>query len=280
MIKKIRFSSICKNIILTTMGMLFLLPIVWMFSASLQPMREVFENIIPFSWKSIFPSIFTMENFIILFRKTMFARHLMNTFFVAFIATGLNLIVNSMAAYGFARMEFPGKNIIFIVLLTTLVLPMQIVVIPLYLIVRSLGLVDTYTALILPWVSRAFSIFLLRQFFLGIPKELEEAARIDGCSEWGIYWRIILPLSKPVLITLGLLQFQAVWDDFLWPLVVINREELRVIQVSIASFQYEGSTLWEFIFPACAISGGVTLGLYIIFQRYYSRGIYLTGLKG
>lgn len=268
------------RMLLLILSVLFLTPLVWMFLASVRPQADVFRYITPFTWKTLLPSRVTLSDYKLLFSTTPFLRYVFNTAFVAIVATVLNLFVNSLAAYAFARMRFPGRDLIFVMLLTTLVIPFEIISIPLYSIVRTLGWIDTYQALIFPSVARVFSIFLLKQFFSGIPAELEEAARIDGCSAWGIYRNVILPLGKPALITLALLSMQENWDSFIWPLIVTNSPGIRVIQIAIASFAQEGTIYWELIFPACSIAAGIPIILYMVFQRYYVQGIATTGLKG
>jgi multiple sugar transport system permease protein/fructooligosaccharide transport system permease protein len=194
--------------------------------------------------------------------------------------TALDVTVSSMAAYGFARVRFPGREALFFLVLAIMIIPFEALLVPLYLIVRGFGWVDSYAALILPMVPRALSIFLLRQFFLGLPKELEDAARIDGCAHWGVYWHIMLPLSRPVLLSVALLAFQEMWGSFTWPLVVTNKADLRVVQVAVATFGQGDAIQYDKIFAALSLAAAVPILLFIIFQRYYVRGIATAGLKG
>jgi multiple sugar transport system permease protein len=164
--------------------------------------------------------------------------------------------------------------------LAVMIVPFEALLVPLYLIVRRLGWVDSYAALIIPMVPRAFSIFLLRQFFRGLPRELDDAARIDGCRHWGIYWHIMLPLSRPVLLSVGLLAFQEMWGSFTWPLVATNSASMRVVQVAVATFGQGDAIQYDKIFAALSLAAAVPIILFLLFQRYYVRGIATAGLKG
>ena len=269
-----------KYTVLVAVALLFLFPYFWMFGASLRPIQEIFADVYPLSWKTFFPGHFTLANYHSLFTKEPFGRYLLNTLFVAGTVTGLDLFVNSLAAYVFARISFPGRDVLFIGLLATIIIPFEAIMVPLYLIVRSFGWIDTYFALIVPSAARVFSIFLLRQFMLGIPRELEDAARIDGCSHWGIYRHVILPLSVPALISLGILTFQEHWDSFTWPLIATNRQQYRLVQVAIATFSQEDVVLWDRILAGSTVATILPIALFLLFQRYYVRGIVTTGLKG
>ncbi len=206
--------------------------------------------------------------------------YLGNSLFYAVIATAVQLVLDSLAAYAFARMEFRGKNVAFGLLLATMMLPGAVTLIPVYLIVVKLGLADSRLGVMLPGFASAFGIFMLRQFFLNIPNDLEDAARIDGCSSFGIYARIILPLAKPALITLGLFIFIGAWSDFLWPLVVLTDWDLYPITVGIASFRGEAWYYWNSVFAGSVIASVPLICLTVIAQKYIIGGIALSGMKG
>ena len=178
----------------------------------------------------------TLDSYRHLLRDEPFGRYLANSLIVASCVAAFDVAVSSMAAYALARIRFAGREALFFLVLTVMIIPFEALLVPLYLIVRWLGWVDSYAALIVPMVPRAFSIFLLRQFFRGLPRELDDAARIDGCRDWGIYWHIMLPLSRPVLLSVTLLTFQEMWGSFTWPLVSTNNANMRVVQVAVASF--------------------------------------------
>jgi multiple sugar transport system permease protein len=264
----------------SALAIVFVLPLVWMFLSSLRPVAEIFQYVFPLSPWTLFPVHPTLDSYRHLFRDEPFGRYLWNSFAMAGGVTALDIAFSSMAAYGFARVRFPGREALFFLVLAIMIIPFEALLVPLYLIVRGLGWVDSYAGLILPMVPRALSIFLLRQFFLGLPKELEDAARIDGCRHWGIYWHIMLPLSRPILLTVALLTFQELWGSFAWPLVVTNNANLRVVQVVVATFAQGDAIEWDKIFAALSLAAAVPIVLFIIFQRYYVRGIATTGLRG
>jgi multiple sugar transport system permease protein len=258
----------------------FVLPLLWMFLSSLRPVAEIFRYVFPLSIHTLVPVHVSLASYGHLFADEPFARYLENSFIMAAGVTVLDLATSSLAAYGFARFRFPGRDALFFLVLATMIVPFEALLVPLYLIVRDLGWVNSYLGLILPMVPRAFSIFLLRQFFLGLPVELEEAAKIDGCQFWRIYWHILLPLSRPILLSVALLTFQEMWGSFTWPLVVTNSADLRVVQVAIATFGQAGVTEWDKVFAGLSLAAVVPIVLFVAFQRYYARGIATTGLRG
>jgi multiple sugar transport system permease protein len=260
----------------------FIVPYLWMFSSSLKPAREIFQYIFPLSWKTFIPQVFTLDAYRELFHLVPFpfSRYLANSVFVALSVTILSLVVNALAAYAFAKLEFPGRHVLFGLFLSTMIVPFEVLAIPLYIQVRSYGWINTYQALIIPWVANPLGIFLLRQFFQEIPKELEEAARIDGCSYFGAFRRIVLPNSIPALVAFALIRFQASWDAFLWPLIAAPAAEKRVIQVAIASFATEVQTRWDLTFAASTMATIPIVVLFLVLQRYYVQGVIMSGLKG
>jgi len=261
------------------LALAFITPHIWAYVSSFKPHAEIFKYAFPLKWQTFVPLEPTLENYREVFTLVPFARYMLNTLFVASITTVSGLFVNSLAAYAFARLKFPGRDLIFFLLLSTLIISPEVVMVPRYLIVNMLGWIDTHEALIIPGIASAFGIFLLRQFFKDIPRDLDDAARIDGCSWFGIYLRIVLPLSKPGLITLGLITFLANWSAFLWPLIVINSPEKMLIEVGIASFSTLYVTFWGRIFAAGTLASFPIVVVFMILQRYYIRGISMSGFK-
>ncbi len=264
------YYAVCLILVIVFAG-----PFFWMLSNALKPPNEIFVN--P---PILISENFTIENFIEVFRQSPFALYMLNSFFVAITVTVISLILHAMAGYALARLEFPGKNIMFFIILSTLMVPFYTIIIPLALMMRELDWTNTYWALIIPAIPHAFGIFWLRQFFMGMPSELEDAARIDGSSRFGVFFHIALPLAKPVLAALSVFFFLANWDAFLWPLVVANRPEMRMVQVGIQSFTGEHGNAWQLIMAASVISILPTLALFFGLQRYIVESVKMTGLKG
>ena len=262
-------------VICVVLAVIFAGPFVWMVSSSLKPPNEIFSN----------PPIlispnFSLDNYFEVFRQAPFERYMFNSFFVATTVTVVALLLHSMAGYALARLEFPGKRVLFILIISTLMIPFYTFLIPLALLVRELGWINTYWALIIPAIPHAFGIFWLRQFFLGLPQELEDAARIDGASRIGVFFYVALPLAKPVLAALAVFFFLANWDSFLWPLVATNRPEMRMVQVGIQSFTGEHGNAWQLIMAASVIAILPTLLLFFGLQRFIVESVKMTGLKG
>lgn len=268
--------------LLAVLAMIFIVPYLWMIFSSLKPGVEIFKYVYPLSWRTFIPETFTLGSYRELFQLVPFpfSRYLLNSLFVAVSVTFFSLVVNALAAYAFARLPFPGRNLLFALFLSTMIIPFEVLAIPLYLQVRSFGWVNTYQALIIPWIANPLGIFLLRQFFQDIPKELEESARIDGCSHFGAFRHIVLPNSIPALVAFALIRFQASWDAFLWPLIAAPAAEKRVIQVAIASFVTEVQTRWDLTFAASTMATLPIVLIFLLLQRYYVQGVIMSGLKG
>jgi multiple sugar transport system permease protein len=250
-------------------------PLLWMLSSSLKPPGEVTAN--P---PTLVPHELRWQNYTDVFKQVPFARYMLNSLFVASVVTLVALLFHSMAAYALARLRFPGRDQIFLAILMTLMVPFTVIAVPLFIIVDWLGWVDTYQGLIVPMIPHAFGIFLLRQFYLAIPRELEEAAIIDGASLVRVYWSIILPLSRPVLSALAVFFFLFNWNNFLWPLIVTQNENLRVVQLGIQQFTGEHSSQFNLIMAASTCAALPTLILFFVLQKRLVEGIKLTGLKG
>jgi ABC-type glycerol-3-phosphate transport system permease component len=266
-------------ILLILVLIIFLLPFLWMFFGSVRPDRDIFSNLAPFTWRTIFPTEWTLEN-IRAVLETGFSRHLINSFIVAGITVPLALLFDSMAAYAFAWLRVPLKNLLFGLLLVIMIIPEQSTIIPLYLTVTSINLQDTFAALIIPFIARPFGIFTLRQFMLDMPKELADSAMVDGASPFDIYWHIMLPNLKPALVTVGLVDFMWAWNQFFWPLIAIQTPEKQVAQVAVASFMDPEVTKWAQLFAASTLASLPVILLFLLLQRQYIRGIARTGIKG
>ncbi len=252
-----------------------LLPFLWMVSTSLMDEFEVF------SWPPrLLPEVVHWSNYPQALSALPFGRFFLNSAIMSLFIVSGQLLICSLAGYAFARLRFPGRDRLFLVFLAHLMVPVIVLLIPRFLMVSLAGGVDTYWGLIVPELVSVYGIFLMRQFFLTLPGDLEDAARIDGASELGIWWRIILPLSRPALATLGVFAFVSTWQSFLWPLIVTRSMAMRPVEVGIASFHGAFESNWPFQMAA-AVTAVLPLILVFFFtQRYFTRGIALTGMKG
>jgi multiple sugar transport system permease protein len=252
-----------------------LFPFLWMVMSSLKSYAEASAA------ESFFPTRWLFSNYIDAWNQVgYFPQYFMNTIFIATATVAGVLITSTLAAYAFARMEFPGREVLFISLLATMMVPFEVTLIPNFILVRNLKWADQYQALIIPWTASAFSVFLLRQFFVSIPSDLYDAAVIDGCSDLRFLSSIILPLSRPALITSGLFTFLASWNSLMWPLLVTNRPEMRPIQVGLASFIGDAGTQIQLLLAAVTISVIPVIILYLILQRWFIEGIATVGIRG
>jgi multiple sugar transport system permease protein len=250
-------------------------PLLWMVSSALKTQGEVLA-----SPPAVVPEDPQFHNFVDVFEQVPFARYMLNSALVATVVTFVSLLFHSMAAYSLARLRYPGRNVIFVAILSTLMVPFTVIVVPLFIIVDWLGWVDTYWGLIVPMIPHAFGIFLLRQFYLSIPRELEEAAIVDGASLVRVYWSIVLPLSRPVLAALGIFFFLANWNNFLWPLVVTQSQDLWVVQLGVQQFTGQHGSQYQLMMAASTLAALPTLLLFFVLQKRLVEGIKLTGLKG
>ncbi|WP_246731721.1 carbohydrate ABC transporter permease [Methylocapsa sp. S129] len=260
--------SLCSLIL----GLMTIIPLLWMLSTAFKQQSEVFGP-------GILPPHPTLDNFIYVFTQLDFLRFLFNTFFVSSSVTVLALLLHSMAGYALARLRFPGREAIFLTMFATFLVSLPVIIVPLFVLVKALGLLNSYAGLIIPAIFNAFGIFLLRQFYLGVPREIEEAAIMDGAGYWRIYWSVILPLSRPILSALAILFFLANWNAFLWPLTIVSDRNLWVVQVAIASFQGQYSGSWNYIMAASTVVALPTLILFVVFQRQIMESIKTSGLK-
>ncbi|MGE5551214.1 MAG: carbohydrate ABC transporter permease, partial [Bacteroidota bacterium] len=236
------------HLVLLTGSILMLIPFYWMLSTSLKDAGEIFVG--PFR----LPARPQWVNYAHIFQAVPYARFYLNTIVYAGSVTALQLLTCGMAAYGFARLRFPGRDAIFMALLGTMMMPWYVTLIPSYLLISWFGWINTFWALIVPGAGSAFGTFLLRQFFMTIPKELDDAAIMDGCSRFGALWRIYYPLSGPALATLGLFTFMGTWNSFLWPLVVTTSLEMRTVPLAMAMFRDQYITQWNYMMAAAVVA--------------------------
>lgn len=254
----------------------FLLPLLWMFSTSLKPDSEVFEfppRFLPTSWD--------WNNYVLGWTALPFNTYLLNTIIVTSSNVVGNLISCSLPAYAFARLRARGSNILFMLVLATMMVPFQVTMIPTFILFTNLGWVNTLLPITVPaWFGWPFSIFLLRQFFLGLPRELDDAARIDGCSYFRIYWNIILPLSKPALATIAIFGFIGNWNNFLGPLIYINKQELYTLALGLNLFRGQYVTYYNQLMAVSLLALAPILIVFFFTQKQFIQGIALTGIKG
>ena len=257
-------------------GALFaLFPFVWMVLTSLKTYIEASaaQDFLPEQW--------LFSNYVQAWNQVgLFPRYFANTFFMAAATTLGVLVTSSLAGYAFARMRFPGRDALFVILLSTMMVPFEVTLIPNFILMRQLGWIDHYQALIIPWTANAFSIFLLRQFFKSIPAELYDAAVIDGCNHAQFLWSIVLPLSAPALVTSGLFTFLASWNSLMWPLLVTNNPEMRPLQVGLAAFITNAGTDVQYLLAAVTISVIPVIVLYFLVQHMFIEGIARVGIRG
>lgn len=276
--KKLSVRSFIKrtllHIILISGVIIMIFPFLWGISTSLKDMREVLSN--PFS---IIPGQITFINYKNVVKSIPIVRFFINSLIVSITITVSQLITCSISAYAFSRLKFPFRDGLFYILLGTMMIPQHVIMIPVYLILNFFRLIDTYAAMIVPFISSAFGTFLLRQFFLTVPKELEEAATLDGCGHLRFLFRIMIPLARPILATLAIFTFMWSWNNYLWPLIVTNRIEIRTLQYGLAMFKEEGGLNWGQLMAGTTIATIPILILFFIAQKQFIKGITLTGLK-
>jgi multiple sugar transport system permease protein len=270
-----RLGAWTSRALLAVVMALFLFPLVWMVDTAIKPNVQVYQ--LP---PSLLPWTAMWDNFIQAWTFLPFGRYMLNDFVVSSVGTCIVLVTSSMAAYAFSRLRFRGRDSIFLLYIGTLAVPQAVLVIPEFLIMKQLGWVDSYQALILPLAFTAFGTFLLRQYFRSLPTELDDAALIDGCSRWGILVRILVPLSRPALGVLGLFTFVGYWNNFLWPLIVIASPDMATIPLGLYQYQGQYQTLWNYMMAGATISMLPGVILVILLQRYLVEGISISGLGG
>jgi len=270
----INISKIFVYLALIIGGILMMLPFFWMSLGAFRPVKEIM----------VFPPTFlpenpTLQNFVEVFERIPFVRYYLNTIFVTVIPTIVTVSTATLAGFGFAKYKFWGDKVLFWLILATMMIPYPVTIVPLYIMAFKAGLVDTYAGLIVVGLSSAFGIFLMRQFILNIPDDLLDAARIDGCSEFRIFFQIILPLTKPALVTLTLFTFTGHWNSYIWPLMIVSSDKLKTLSLAIPMFQGQYVYNPNLVFAASLMSLLPTIILFIFGQRYFVEGITLSGIK-
>ncbi len=254
------------------LAVMTIFPLLWMLTISFKGQAEVFQP-------NLWPKAPSWKNFVYVLTEVPFLRYLFNSFVVSAAITIVALWFHTMAGYALARLRFPGRETIFLLIFSTFLVSLPVIIVPLFILVRAMGMLNSYAGLIVPAIFNAFGIFLLRQYYLSLPRELEEAAIIDGASYWRIYWSVILPLSRPIIASLAILFFLANWNSFLWPLTVTTDQNLWVVQVGIASFRSQYASSWNYIMAASTIVAAPMLLVFIVFQKQIMESIKTSGLK-
>ncbi len=262
---------------LALFAVVFIVPFLWVVTTSLKGNEQIF--VVPPEW---IPKQFHFENYAKIFERMPFLQYLRNSLFVTGLTIVGTVFSSSLVAYAFACLRWPGRNALFIVILVTMMLPMQVTMIPVFVLFKELGWLNSFKPLIVPafFGGGAFNIFLLRQFFLGIPKELADAARIDGCSEFRIYWNIMLPLAKPALATVAILTFMFSWNDFLGPLIYLSDATKGTLALGLSMFVGRYATEWALLMAASVLMMIPMILLFFFFQRYFIQGFTMSGIKG
>jgi multiple sugar transport system permease protein len=268
-------SEILKHVLIGGVGLLFLFPFVWLVLTSLKSAGEIIA--IP---ATFFPKVWHWSNYARAVQEIPFFKYMGNTVII-FAGKAVGAVLScSLAAYGFSMIKWPGRDTIFYLVLATMMLPFQVTMIPLYIVFSKLGWIGTFLPLIVPsWFGYAFSIFLFRQFFLTIPKELAEASRVDGCSEPRIYWQIILPLAKPAIASVILFEFMWTWNDFMGPLLYLSKEANWTLSLGLLQFRSDKETAWELLMAASTLMVLPAIILYFFGQKNFIQGIATTGFK-
>ena len=269
------FVQVCVYLVQILITVVTLLPLVWMFSASFKLDSEVFS--VPIQW---IPKTFHFENYVRIWQKIPFGLFTFNSFKLTIIVTFIQVLTCSFAAYGFSKCKFRGRDTLFLCYIATIAIPWQIYMLPQYSLMQKLHLVDTHLGYILMQSFAAFGVFLLRQFYQSVPNELIEAARIDGLSEYGCYFRIVLPLAKPAIATLTIFTFVNTWNDFMGPMIYFNSEANKTIPLGIRMFIGQYSSEYQLIMAASVVALLPILILYVFCQRFFVQGIATSGLKG
>ncbi len=272
-----RIGNVLAHVLLATGSVVFAGPFLWMVMSSLKTQFEIY-----YFPPKLLPQTVQWQNYMVVFRDQPFARYIGNSMFVSLCVTSGVILTSSLAGYSFARLRFPGRDRLFLLYLGTMMIPGAVLLIPSYALMIELGWRDTYYALIVPGLVSAWGTFLMRQFMLNIPKELEDAAFIDGASRLRIYWTVILPVSKPVIATLAIFTFMGAWNELLWPVIILRTPEMYTLPIGLARFQsrFPNQTPWHLVMAASTISVLPILILFVAGQKYYVQGIVTTGLKG
>ena len=259
-------------------ALIFVSSLLWMIAASLKPEAQIFSDMSTI--RTFWPTAATLGNYVEVFTRVNMMKFILNSLFYVFVIVILDLAVNSVCGYALAKFDFPGKELLLTVVISLMVLPMEAIMLPLYKEVASLGWVNTWAGLIVPFVGKCFSIYMFRQFFLDIPDDLLEAAAIDGCGPVKTFFTIVMPISGTVYATIFILDFVAHWNDFMWPMLVVTGEDMRTIQLAIQTFFGSKPIHYGAIMASLTISAIPMLLMFVFLQKYYVEGIASTGIKG
>ncbi|MFZ2493650.1 MAG: carbohydrate ABC transporter permease [Thermoanaerobaculia bacterium] len=270
-----RAASVSINALMLAGAIVTIVPLAWMLSASLMPMGEA--SAFP---PRLVPSRPTLDHYVHLFTKLNLGRALFNSALISVLSTVLSLLVNSMAGYAFAKLRFGGRDRLFRTFLVGMIIPAQVAMLPLFLLLKSMGLVNTYMGAMIPLIATIYGVFLVRQFMLSIPDDLLAAARVDGAGEWQIYWTIIMPLARPILATLAIFTFMSAWNDFIWPLIILTGDEKYTLPVAVAILSGEHVMDLELMMAASVITVLPVLTLFFVLQRHYIAGVMVGSVKG
>ena len=273
--EKSKFPKIFLYTVLIIYAITTFIPFFWAISSSFKPLSEIVSGEI-----SLLPKNFTLDNYKLIFQKEpLFLRWMFNSLFITFFMVLLNLIFNSMAGYALARIKFTGQKFWFFIVLVVLMIPMQVTLIPSYLILKAFGWLNSYQGLIVPGMVNATFIFMMRQFFINFPKELEEAAQMDGLSQIGTFFRIVMPLAKPALAAQAVFIFMASWNDFMRPLIVMSDKEMFTLTLGLNTFKGQYISFWNLIMAASTVMTIPSILIYIFFNRFFIKGVTFTGGK-
>jgi len=272
----IKFRKIIGYILLSAGTLSMLVPFIWMLATSLMHQKQIFSY--P---PELIPNPLTFDNYLNVNKSIPIVSYFLNSSFIAIVTTIGQVIIASMAAYAFARLEFKFKEPLFLLVLATMMIPPQVNIIPLFFIMRELHWIDTYQALIVPGLFGGFGVFLLRQWFKGLPGDLEDAAKIDGCNPFQTFWKIALPLAVPAIATLAMFTFITTWNSFMWPLIVTNSDSMRTLPVGLAIFKgsFRETTEWGQLMACAVISVIPVIGVFLLGQKYFIKGIMMGGVK-
>ena len=259
-------------------ALIFVSPLLWMIAASLKPEAQIFSDMSTI--RTFWPTAAALGNYVEVFTRVNMMKFILNSLFYVFVIVILDLAVNSVCGYALAKFDFPGKELLLTVVISLMVLPMEAIMLPLYKEVASLGWVNTWAGLIVPFVGKCFSVYMFRQFFLDIPDDLLEAAAIDGCGPIKTFFTIVIPISGTVYATIFILDFVAHWNDFMWPMLVVTGEDMRTIQLAIQTFFGSKPIHYGAIMASLTISAIPMLLMFVFLQKYYVEGIASTGIKG
>lgn len=263
------------HLLLVPVALLFALPFVQMFLSALTPASEL--NKFP---PRFFPSRLTLDGFARLFTQSDVLLWLWNTVLVSAVAVSAHIVLCSLAGYGFARLKFPGRDLGFFAIVATIMIPTQLLMVPTYILFAKIGIINTLAAAMVPWLASAFGIFLMRQFFLSLPGELEEAAMIDGCNRLQVFWRVVLPLARPALATLAIFTLLGSWNDLVWPLIAINDAQSFTLQLGITNFQGARRTDWSQLMATNVVATLPLIVFFLVAQKQFIATMTFSGLKG